>query len=230
MKRPTLSIVLPTYNESQSIVKIIKTIHVVCKNISHEIIVVDDHSPDNTLTIIKKNPSVRSFMHPGPRGLGLSILYGIKKAHGAIIIGMDADGNHDPSIIPTLIKKLNHADLVVASRFLKGGGMHSLIRYWTSFIFNLLLRIGFGFPITDNTSGYYAIRKSTLVHKLNPAQIYYGYGDYHLRLVWTARKIGLTIVETPIYYGKRFGGTSKSHFFSMSLAYLRVATQLKGSV
>jgi len=223
---PTLSIILPTYNESQNIIKIINTIHKVCKNISHEIIVVDDASPDGTYEKIKKFPSVRSFLHPGTRGLGLSILYGIKNSRGHIILGMDADGNHDPHVIPHLLSSLQKADLVVASRFILGGGMSDTKRFWASFLFNNMLQRVFGFPITDNTSGIYAIHKIKLM-SLGLADIYYGYGEYHLRLVWKAKKAGLTITEVPVYYGKRLGGESKSSLLVMIPTYLKTALALR---
>ncbi len=226
---PILSLILPTYNESQTISKLIKNIHKVCKNISHEIIVVDDQSPDGTLThigqSIRKAPWLKCFSHPGPRDLGGSILYGLKRASGRICIGMDADGNHDPAVIPTLLENLTHADIVVASRFLPGGGMQSGLRYHASRVFNTAIRYILGFPVTDSTSGFYAIRKKAL-QKLPLGRIYYGYGEYHLRLVWFARKANLHIDEIPVYYGARLGGTSKSRLVHMLISYSAAAIAL----
>ena len=230
MTHPTLSIILPTYNESHSIVNVINAIHRACSHLSHEIIVVDDHSPDGTAQIVQKTFAkarwAQCFLHPGKQGLGLSILYGIKQSRGRIIIGMDSDGNHDPKVIPLLLTKLKNADLVVASRFIKGGGMHEPTRYYLSLWFNYLLRFVFKFPITDNTSGFYAIRRKTL-EKLNPPSIYYDYGEYHLRLVWATFVLGLTLKEIPVYYGKRTGGISKSKLFPMMVSYIREAVRLK---
>jgi dolichol-phosphate mannosyltransferase len=231
MRSPTLSIILPTYNESTNIIKVIQSIHNTCKNTSHEIIVVDDHSADGTADMVRrhlKNTSwIRVFSHPGKRSLGASIGYGISQARGTIIIGMDADGNHNPHDILLLIKELRETDIVVGSRFLPSGGMHESLRYWTSYLFNLFLRAYFCFPITDNTSGFYAIRTAT-VRKLikHYPQIYTGYGDYHLRLVWHAAEKGLTIRERAVYYGKRHGGQSKSIARSMIWTYLHAAMQL----
>ncbi len=238
-----LSIILPTYNESQGIIKLINTVHKVCKNISHEIIIVDDDSPDGTAATIarqfRSTSWVRNFIHPGKRDLGLSILYGIKQSRGHIIIGMDADGNHDPGVIPHLLKSLKTADLVVASRFIPQGGTWSPqggtwsrlggmtpIRFWASFLFNKTLQTFLGFPITDNTSGFYAIRKKRLL-ALKPSSIYYGYGEYHLRLVWYATIQGLTMTEVPVYYGRRLSGMSKSRLVPMALSYLKTAVRLK---
>lgn len=221
-----VSIILPTYNESENIIKVVNMIHKICKNISHEIIVVDDHSPDKTLARVKNIRWVRSFLHPGPRGLALSILYGIKQSRGSIIVGMDADGNHDPEVIPLLLQALQRSDLVIASRFVPKGGMTDKERFWASFLFNKMLQIVFRFPVSDNTSGFYAIRKTTL-QTLHPKKIYHGYGEYHMRLVWIAKKAGLTITEVPVYYGNRLGGLSKSQLLPMMLSYFQEAIRLK---
>lgn len=228
--KPNLSIILPTYNEAETIVQTVRTIQKVCQKQSYEIIIVDDHSPDGTARLIGKNfsgnPVIRPLTNPGKRSLGLSILYGIKHSRGDIIVGMDADGNHDPALIPPLIKKLQDADLVVASRFLSGGGMKDIKKYINSFLYNKMLRIMLGFPLADNTSGYYAIRRHTLL-SLRPSAMYYGYGEYHLRLVWRAFKKELTIVEIPVYYGDRGGGRSKSHALPMAYSYFMTALKLR---
>jgi len=138
---------------------------------------------------------------------------------------MDADFNHDPRLLASMIKKLSDADLVVASRFIHGGGMRDAWRYVTSYVFNLVLHYGFGFPIWDNTSGYYAIRRSSL-GLIDPRTIYKGYGEYHLRLVYRAFQYGLRIKEVPAYYPSRRYGQSKSKFFTMVVAYMQTARDL----
>ncbi len=229
MNTPKLSVILPTYNESQTIVKLIKTIHSVCKNISHEIIIVDDLSSDDTLktinTQLPRSPWLRLYSHPAPRSLGLSIRFGITKARGRICIGMDADGNHDPQRIVALLTALKKADLVVASRFLPGGGMSNPLRYWASKIFNLAIHTLLNFPTTDSTSGYYAIGTKTL-RALPLSRIYYGYGDYHMRLVWMAHRANIRITEIPVFYPERLGGESKSHLLGMLKSYVAEAIRL----
>ncbi len=229
MRRPFVSIIIPTYNEAESIIKLVATIHKVSKNISHEVIIVDDHSPDQTIALLSrkfgKSPWLRTFLHPGSRGLGRSIGYGIRQARGSVILGMDADGNHDPAIVPDILQALEGHDMVVASRFVPGGGMPDQRRFVASLWFNRFINAFLGFPVTDNTSGYYAIRKSVL-SRLHPQAIYYGYGDYHLRLVWAAREKKLRIREVPVVYAPRIAGTSKSRLLQMFLSYLGEALRL----
>ena len=93
------------------------------------------------------------------------------------------------------------------------------------YFFNCFLRL-IGFPVFDNASGFYAIYKKYL-EKLNLKSIYYGYGDYHLRLVYFARKNNFKIKEVPIKYGLRKSGQSKSKLLSMFILYLREAISLR---
>lgn len=190
----------------------------------------DDNSTDGTIKLVQtlhqSHSQVRIIVRKkDDRGLGNAIRDGIKVAKGSIIIGMDADFNHDPQTLPLLLHTLQHADLVVASRFVKGGGMSNVFRQVPTFCIACIYRL-LGMPIWDNTSGYYAIRKTTVI-KLGIDRIYYGYGDYHLRLVAFAHKAGLQIIEVPTYYKKRLGGVSKSKLVEMLFNYFREVIRLR---
>lgn len=232
MTRPFISIILPTYNEAESIAQLLSTLTTVLRQLQkpYEILVVDDNSPDGTADVVgafgRKNPQVQLIVRTKNRGLGLSILEGIKQSLGSIVIGMDADGNHDPQDIPILVTTLKKADCVVASRFLSGGGMQQKWRMFPTLLFNYLLRFAFGFPITDNLSGFYAIKRHALF-SLPLDKIYYGYGDYHLRLVYLLHKMNWRIVEVPTFYKARIAGQSKSRLVFMVFSYLREAWRVR---
>lgn len=191
MKKKLISVILPTYNETDNIIPLLKELSNVLKAYTHELIVVDDNSSDGTYLKVKnharENKNIRCILHAGEPELGGSILEGINNSQGEIIIGMDADLNHNPKLIPILIDQLKNHDIAIASRFIPGGGMRNKFRYFTSFGFNLLLKLCFAFPILDNTSGFYAITKRKLL-TLNIEFIYQGYGEYHLRLLKQAQK------------------------------------------
>lgn len=226
----TVSVIIPTYNEKENIIPLLESLKTILSSakLSYELLVVDDNSPDGTGKLAslyaQKNSYVRVFIRTKNHGLGSAILHGIRKSRGDIIVGMDADFNHDPLVIPHMIKKLKTCQLVVGSRFVRHGGMEDKLRFVPTYIFNLFLR-SIGFPIMDNTSGFYAIKKTDLV-LLNLAAIYYGYGDYHLRLVFRAKKAGFKICEIPVYYKKRIYGKSKSRLFSMFFSYAHEAYRL----
>jgi dolichol-phosphate mannosyltransferase len=227
--KPNVSIIIPTFNERENISHILHTIIASLRNVTYEILVIDDQSGDGTAHEVqqcaRKYPQIHMLTHHGSRSLGRSILLGIKRSSGDTIIGMDADGNHDPKVIPSLLSALEHADLAVGSRYIPGGGMENFWRYWASYCFNIYLRIRYGFPIWDNTSGCYAIRKENL-KKLKPDEIFSGYGEYHLRLVYIAKNRGLRIMEVPVYYKNRQYGQSKTRFFTMTRVYLSTARSL----
>ncbi|VVA44119.1 conserved hypothetical protein [Candidatus Roizmanbacteria bacterium] len=227
-----ISIIIPTYNERENIIDLINTIRTILNgdNIRFEIIIIDDNSPDKTAKMVNnefgQDETVRLFIRKNERSLGTAILFGIKKAKGDIIVGMDADFNHPPEKIPELLSNLKQTDLVVASRFIKGGGMEDRVRYIFTYFFNLFLKYFLGFPTMDNMSGFYAIRKEKL-WQLPINKIYQGYGEYHLRLVYLAKKYGLSIKEIPVFYPKRKHGQSKTNFFKIFFQYLFVAFDLK---
>jgi len=226
-----VSIVIPTYNERNNILSLIKSISKTLnkRSINFEIIIVDDNSPDKTYEYIKDHYSndfrIHLFQREKNRGLATAILLGIKKTRGSIIVGMDADFNHPPSLIPKLIDALSRADLVVASRFIPNGAMKEPIRYYFTYIFNLFLKYILGFPVLDNLSGYYAIKKKILI-TLSLQHIYQGYGDYHLRLLKSIQDRHLHIIQIPVKYGRRKYGQSKSQLLYLFFRYIWVAFQL----
>lgn len=227
---PLISVIVPTYNEAQNIIplleKISKSLFPIKK--TFEIIVVDDNSPDKTGDIVKKysesHPLISVIIRRSDRGLGKSIGEGIRNAKGNIVVGMDADFNHNPETIPLLINGLEKADLVVASRFIKGGGMDDKKRFLLTLIFNKFCEI-IGFPKTDNTSGFYAVKRRVL-DKIGINNIYYGYGDYHLRLVYFVKKLKHSIAQVPSYYKERYSGQSKSKMMEMAIKYTQESLRL----
>lgn len=226
-----VSVILPTYNEAEAIVKNVTHICQVLKQtkVKFEVVVVDDNSPDATAEAVrllsKKYPEVRVIVRTSDRGLGLSIGRGVEESRGNIIIGMDADGNHDPRDIPNMLKNLRgETKLVVASRFKGNGGMKGW-RMLPTFLFNGMFRL-FGLPIWDNTSGYYAVHKAD-IEALGIKRIYYGYGDYHLRLVFYGASAGWKMVEVPTTYQARLGGASKSKLAQMAVEYTKEAWRLR---
>ncbi len=230
ISRHKISIVLPVLNEAGNIVPLLEGILQQLNGSRFEAIIVDDGSNDGTTSVIRgyqnKHSWVKLLHHSKPKDLGGSIKMGVLRAHGDIIVGMDGDGNHDPAALPLLIAALDSADLVVGSRFESGGGMQSHIRYGLTLVFNWFLRTWYAFPIWDNTSGYYAIKRTTL-EQLPLDVIYRGYGEYHLRLVYILSRKKAVLKEIPVYYHDRIYGQSKSVFRTMVKTYLQVARELQ---
>jgi len=128
---PDLSIILPTYNESLTIEKMLDAIATaIPSRINTEVLVIDDDSPDGTSKIvdsyIQKSKGIVSFRvhtRKGKRGLSSAVIDGINLAHGKFVLVMDSDFSHPPQMISTMYDELvnNELDIVVGSRYVEGG-------------------------------------------------------------------------------------------------------------
>lgn len=225
MAKIKASVILPTYNEAGNIIQLVEEIRqeLNSKRISHEVIIVDDDSLDKTGLLVQKYfskiPEVRAIIRKKERGLATAIRVGIELAVGEIIVVMDTDFNHEPRLVPRLIEKCRKYDMVVGSRFIRGGGMANKTRELLSYLFNLLVRLLLSSPVHDNLSGFFAIKANQL-DKLDLNKIFWGYGDYFIRLIFLAKKKELSFAELPSYYKDREYGESKSQFLAMFKDYL----------
>ncbi|KKP59974.1 MAG: hypothetical protein UR52_C0001G0054 [Candidatus Gottesmanbacteria bacterium GW2011_GWA1_34_13] len=234
MKSKNLSIILPTFNESGNIIKLINSILIICKknNISTEIIMVDDDSQDltgiKTINKFKNNHSVKVFIRKKNKGLASAILYGINHSRGKYILVMDTDFNHNPKEIPIMFMLSKKFDLVIGSRYIKNGGMENRIRQWFSYYFNLYIRVLLNHDISDNLSGFF-ITKRSILKKLELYKIFFGFGDYFIRLIYIIYRKKYSITETPVFYKNRTYGISKSKFFNMFVTYTKTVINLRFS-
>lgn len=167
MPKEFISVLIPAYNEAENIEE---TLRRSIKSLDdskedYEILVIDDSSSDNTAVIARnllgRNGTV--MKRTGLRSFSLSVLDGIKQAAGTIIVVMDADTSHPPELILKFVEELrNGNDLIIASRYIKGGATENF-----PFIRRAFSRLGclMGRLVTDikdNTSGFFAVRKSAL--------------------------------------------------------------------
>lgn len=228
-----VSIILPCYNEKGNILPLIEAIHNALHFIAHEIVVIDDNSPDDTTTFIRQKnlPFVRPILRTSDRSLAKSIRRGLEEAKGNILIVMDSDFNHQPFYLPMMIHNLDFYDCVSASRFMDGGKMDEKWRYYCSWIFNIWIRMMTKKKITDSLYGYFSIKRNIL-EKLDYDKIFWGYGDYCIRLMFYLQQMKAKILEFPAENGKRLAGTGNKLllkvFFQYSYATINlVLTDLK---
>ncbi|WP_017325599.1 polyprenol monophosphomannose synthase [Synechococcus sp. PCC 7336] len=172
---PLLSLVLPTYNESQNIEAIV---HLLRKHLderlpnNYELIIVDDDSPDGTWQIARNLarhfPQIEVLRRRQNRGLGTAVARGWQVSKGKILGVMDSDLQHPPQLLPRLIDAIERgADLALASRHIEGGGVSQWngVRYLLS---RGARRIGLAIlphvvgRISDPMSGYFLIRRSAI--------------------------------------------------------------------
>ena len=217
------SVILPTYNEKDNIVELIQAIYnALPPPADFEVVVVDDNSPDGTADTVDHyfadDPRVKLCVRTEERGLATAIRHGAEQASGEILVFMDTDFNHDPAILPQMINFLEYYDIVIGSRFVMAGGMEDRFRQFSSLIYNYGIRLLFQTPVHDNLSGFFSIYRQKLM-SMDLDQIYYGYGDYFIRLLMVAHRRGYNMLEIPVYYQLRMHGHSKTQFLSTFIKY-----------
>lgn len=217
---PNVTVIIPTYNEARNLPQVVEKIETIFSelNLEGSIVVVDDASPDQT-GIVADSLSRRytnMFVLHRKRKMGIGAAYrdGFKYALEMLapdyLIEMDADGSHNPKYISDLLKgiELMGSDLVIASRFSKGGGTNVNVgRKLVSIGANLLARLFGGLKIKDATSGF-RIYKASAVGQLTFERARTGY-DFQVESVFSCVRRGLKVTETPFIFEVRRKGKSK---------------------
>ena len=209
-KKPTVSIVMPTYSERGNIEKLIPEIFSSCKslNAAVEVIIVDDNSPDGTGKVadaLSKKHSIRVIHRAGKFGLASAVIDGFSASKGAIIGVMDADLSHPAQKLPELIAPILHndAEVVVGSRYAKGGG----VEVWP-FHRRLMSRIATLMaapltPVKDPLSGFFFLKKSVIDGVSLKAK------GYKIGLEILVKGRYGKVLEVPYIFRNRFVGKSK---------------------
>ena len=162
-----LSIIIPAYNEKNTIEEIILQIKAVdLGKLSKEIIVVDDGSTDGTRDILKKIPDIKYFFHEKNTGKGGAVKTGFQKATGDIVMIQDADLEYDPAEYPQILAPIlsGRADVVFGSRFI-GSKPHRvlyIIHYSANKFLTLLSNLLSGLNLTDMEACYKVLKKEVV--------------------------------------------------------------------
>ncbi len=227
MNKPKVSVVIPTYNEAESIHAVVRAIAEQLKEYTFEILVVDDNSPDGTLEVAlrEKISGLRGIRRESDHGFAKSIRRGLEEAQGEWIVIMDSDFNHDPTLLPMMLANLHHFDCVVASRFLYGGLGANRNRHLLSWAFNIFLRLLIDGRITDNLFGYFAIHRSHL-RTMNFDKVFWGFGDYAIRFLYYLQRSGLSILQVPAVLKPRRGGQGNQRLIKTFFIYTFSALKL----
>jgi dolichol-phosphate mannosyltransferase len=193
-----VSIIIPTKNEPH-VQELVDKIHRVISNLDHEIIVVDKSDVAPKLKGAK-------VIRQKSNGLGKAFLEGLKLVKGEIVVLMDGDGSHRPEDLPKLIEKTKNYDIVIGSRYVKGGKTKDkFYRILVSRFYCFLTSLVLGLKIKDNMSGFAAVRAEVYEKiKLNPIGF-----KINTELLYKAKKLDLKITEVPIIFEKRRFGKSK---------------------
>lgn len=214
--------VLPTYNEVGNLRRLVTELRrLALPGVELRMLVVDDASTDGTARLAddlaKELPGAVEVLHRDRKaGLGSAYVEGFAHAlrgNADLIAQMDADLSHDPSVMMAMIAAIGDADLVIGSRYLRGGGVDAnwaLHRKFLSWCANRVVAPALlGLPVTDATSGYRLWRRDALAKiapSVNVRSTSYG---FQVEMAFLASLQACRIKEVPIYFREREEGRSK---------------------
>lgn len=218
MKGMRAVVMLPTYNERENIELIVPAILKQGKNL--KIVIVDDNSPDGTGKVVdglaKKYRNKIHVIHRKEKGRGTAGIAGFKyalKTGADCIIEMDADYSHNPDDIPRFLKAIKDYDIVIGSRYIKGGRMVNcrLIPSLLSRVANNFNSLLFGLKIRDTSGGYKCYRRYVLenIELDNFISTEYSVG---IEILFKAIIKGYSFIEIPIIFVNRIRGNAKSNW------------------
>jgi len=228
------SIVVPTYNSSQ-------TIRTLCKEIlsaepNAEVVIVDDNSPDGTGLIADEIaascPRVKILHRRSRLGVGSAVYEGIQCATSDMVVVMDSDLHHPVSVLPKMIELLRSGyDLVIASRYAKGSQFicSSVLRLLVNKLGNKAARRFLGVRVEDCTHGFRAYRKSVFLNSFDKSFVD---GTFNIVVLANAWRHGFKVAEVPcssVHLGKSNAGAALRYSsVLLRIARRRIISSLPG--
>lgn len=221
-------VVVPTYNESENIERIVARVQGAVPEA--DVLIVDDASPDGTGKIADlmadADPRVQVLHRAGKDGLGAAYIagfgWGLERGYD-VVVEMDADGSHAPEQLPRLLGALESADVALGSRYVAGGAVvnWSKRREMLSRGGNLYTRLALGVDLQDATGGYRGFRRHVL-EKIEYQTVQSQGYCFQVDLIWRAVRAGFRVVEVPITFAEREHGESKMSGAIVREAFVRV--------
>lgn len=208
-------VIMPTFNESGNIAKSVELLFRFNPNV--DLLIVDDSSPDGTGEIADrlaaKNKNIKVLHRKGKEGLGAAYLAGFDWAISRgydFLVEMDADGSHRAEDLPALIEKCQTNDLVIGSRYVRGGKTVNwpFYRKWLSRGGNIYARVMLGARLNDMTAGFRIFRTSFL-RELNLKGINAKGYSFQIEMAYRTIQAGGRVAEVPITFIEREIGSSK---------------------
>ena len=232
-----LAIVIPTYNEAETIPSLIKELFEKIKQLVErlDILIIDDSSPDGTADIVRKlgekYEKITVIQRPKKMGLGAAYKEGfrhvLEKLDSELVLQMDADHSHQPSEIPNMLEKIKNFDFLIASRHVEGSDVigWGIGRKATHSVAGKIARICAKIEIKDSTSGFRMFKKKTL-QKVDFNKIRSDGFAFQIEVLYQLKQLGMKGLEVPTVFVNRTEGSSKMgssemmQFITMCISYI----------
>ena len=227
---PVLSVITPTFNEAENVPELVERLHDALAGIPHEIIVADDDSPDRTWEVADKiaavDPTVRVMRRFHDKGLSAAVLDGMSIARGSCLAVIDADLQHDETILPAMLDQVRGgtADVCVGSRSTEGGGYGdwTTSRRFVSWVATLIARVLLRVPVSDPMSGFFVVTRRAYedaAPRMNPR-------GFKVLLEFIGRDRSLRVTEVGYEFRNRVHGETKLNR-SVIRSYLLAVAELR---
>jgi len=233
-----LSVVVPALREAENLARLLPRLHQVLSGlvgtnppenalaraeaaVEYELIVVDNHSQDETARVCAENGAM--LVHQEAPGYGGALWAGFARASGEFILTMDADLSHIPTFIPTMWERRTEAEVVIASRYVEGGSAEMpLYRHLLSIVLNVVYTRLLDLPVKDISSGFRLYRASVLKDlDLRSTDF-----DALEEILIKCYASGCRIREVPFRYVPRSEGRSKVKLLQFGASYLRTLIRM----
>ena len=232
-----LAIVIPTYNEAETIPNLIKELFEKIKQLVEklDVLVIDDSSPDGTADIARelggKYDKITVIQRAKKMGLGGAYKEGfryiLEKLDSELIVQMDADHSHQPSEIPSMLEKIKNFDYLVASRHVEGANVigWGIGRKATHSVAGAIAKACAKLEIKDSTSGFRMFKKKTL-EKIDFDKIRSDGFAFQIEVLYQLKQLDMKGLEVPTVFVNRTEGNSKMgssemmQFITMCISYI----------
>ncbi|MFV0315734.1 MAG: glycosyltransferase [Microthrixaceae bacterium] len=232
---PIVSVITPTFNESENLPELVRRIHASLAEVPHEIVVADDNSPDRTWEVAEKlaeqDPSIVVLRRFHDHGLSAAVLDGMSAARAPYLAVIDADLQHDPAALPKMLRVLRagETDVAVGSREADDGGygewsaQRRIVSWVASFIARIFLRV----PTGDPMSGFFMLTRGAYEEtapQINPL-------GFKILLEFIGRNRSLRVTDIGYTFANRIHGETKLkpsviRSYLLAVAELRLGHQV----
>lgn len=208
-------VLVPTYNERDNLPLLLRRVRQAVP--TADVLVLDDASPDGTGAVADRlaasDPQVHVLHRTAKEGLGAAYLagfdWGLERGYDAMV-EIDADGSHPAEVLPQMLDAASSADLVIGSRYVRGGSVRNWpwFRHVLSRGGNMYIKVLLGMPVRDATAGFRVYRSATL-RRIGLSDVESTGYCFQTDLTWRTVREGLRVREVPICFTEREIGESK---------------------